>query len=56
MPFYAVINGKEYAVAVSEETARYQVSWSLPNEKAGSQTFDVKIYDEDVSNPKINFD
>ncbi|KAI6175888.1 Translocon-associated domain containing protein [Aphelenchoides bicaudatus] len=47
VPFYAVIGGKEYGVAVSEETARYQVSWSLPNEKSGSQTFDIKIYDED---------
>ncbi|KAI6187119.1 hypothetical protein M3Y98_00207700 [Aphelenchoides besseyi] len=47
-PFYAVVNGKELSVAVSEETLHYQVSWSLPNDQAGSQTFDIQIYDEDT--------
>ncbi|KAI6236480.1 Signal sequence receptor subunit delta [Aphelenchoides besseyi] len=47
-PFYAVVDGKELSVAVSEETLHYQVSWSLPNDQAGSQTFDIQIYDEDT--------
>ncbi|KAI6234625.1 Signal sequence receptor subunit delta [Aphelenchoides fujianensis] len=47
-PFFAVVNGKEYGVAVSEETLHYQVSWHLPNEEASSQSFDVQIYDEDT--------
>ncbi|CAI4221832.1 unnamed protein product [Auanema sp. JU1783] len=47
LPFYAVVNDKILNVAVSEETAKYQVSWSQENEKSGSQTFNVHIYDED---------
>ena len=45
--FYAVINGKSFQVTASEETSKYQVSWQLENSQSGSQTFDVKIYDED---------
>lgn len=46
-PFYAVINGKTYQVAVSDETSKYQVSWQMEHTDSSSQTFDVQIYDED---------
>lgn len=44
---YAVINGKVNQAAISEETARYQVSWSLPNEQSAAQTFSINLYDEE---------
>ncbi|KAK6057975.1 Translocon-associated protein, delta subunit [Cooperia oncophora] len=46
-PFYAVINGNIYNVAVSVETAKYQVSWSQEHEKSDAQLVAIKIYDED---------
>ena len=33
--------------AISEETGKYQVSWTEEHEKAGSGTYSVTIYDED---------
>ncbi|CAJ0928631.1 unnamed protein product, partial [Mesorhabditis belari] len=45
--FYAVVNGNTYQVAHSDDTNKYQVSFSLEHEKAGSQTFNIGIYDED---------
>jgi hypothetical protein len=45
--FYAVINGKSYQMAFSDETSKYQVSWQLEHVESNSQTFDVQIYDED---------
>uniref|UniRef100_A0A0N5AAG7 Translocon-associated protein subunit delta n=1 Tax=Syphacia muris TaxID=451379 RepID=A0A0N5AAG7_9BILA len=47
MAIYAVVNGKVYQVALSEETSKYQVSWQLEHDQSGSQVFDVEIYDED---------
>jgi len=41
------VNGQSQAVAVSEETLKYQVSWQLEHGESSSQTFDVHIYDED---------
>ncbi|KAL6739052.1 hypothetical protein Aduo_012541 [Ancylostoma duodenale] len=46
-PFFAVVNGNIYNVAVSLETAKYQVSWALEHDQADAQTFAIKIYDED---------
>ncbi|KIH58017.1 Translocon-associated protein, delta subunit [Ancylostoma duodenale] len=46
-PFFAVVNGNIYNVAVSVETAKYQVSWALEHDQADAQTFAIKIYDED---------
>nr|CDJ86648.1 Translocon-associated domain containing protein [Haemonchus contortus] len=46
-PFFAIINGNIYNVAVSIETAKYQVSWSQDHDKSDAQTFAIKIYDED---------
>ncbi|VDN19455.1 unnamed protein product [Cylicostephanus goldi] len=46
-PFYAVVNGNIYNVAVSVETAKYQVSWTQEHEQSDAQTFAIKIYDED---------
>uniref|UniRef100_A0AC34RAE2 Translocon-associated protein subunit delta n=1 Tax=Panagrolaimus sp. JU765 TaxID=591449 RepID=A0AC34RAE2_9BILA len=45
--FFAVINGKVFRVAQSEETSKFQVSWQLPHSESGSQDFDILIYDED---------
>uniref|UniRef100_A0AC34GN10 Translocon-associated protein subunit delta n=1 Tax=Panagrolaimus sp. ES5 TaxID=591445 RepID=A0AC34GN10_9BILA len=45
--FYAVINGKTYQVAQSEETSKFQVSWQLEHAESGSQTFDIHIYDDE---------
>ena len=45
--FYALVAGKVYQVAVSEETSKYQVSWQVEHADSGAQTFDVHIYDED---------
>lgn len=47
MAVYAVVNGKVYQAAVSEETSKYQISWQLDHDQSGSQTFEVMIYDED---------
>ncbi|VDP33565.1 unnamed protein product [Heligmosomoides polygyrus] len=46
-PFFAVINGNVYNVAVSVETAKYQVSWTQEHEQSEAQIFAIKIYDED---------
>ncbi|CAJ0603228.1 unnamed protein product [Cylicocyclus nassatus] len=46
-PFYAVVNGNIYNVAVSVETAKYQVSWTQEHDQSDAQTFAIKIYDED---------
>jgi hypothetical protein len=45
--FYAVINGKTYQVAQSEETSKFQVSWQQEHSDSGSQTFDIHIYDDE---------
>ncbi|WKY05622.1 hypothetical protein Q1695_006098 [Nippostrongylus brasiliensis] len=46
-PFFAVVNGNIYNVAVSVETAKYQVSWTQEHENSDAQSFAIKIYDED---------
>lgn len=48
VPLFAVINGKTYQAAVSEETGRYQLSWSQPNEESAAQNIAIKVYDEDT--------
>jgi predicted dithiol-disulfide oxidoreductase (DUF899 family) len=45
--FYAVINSHIHHVATSEETSKYQVSWTSEHADAGAQTYDVHIYDEE---------
>ncbi|KAF7635762.1 hypothetical protein Mgra_00004854 [Meloidogyne graminicola] len=45
--FFAVVNGRIYQLSVSEETAKYQVSWLLEHAESSSQTFDVVVFDED---------
>ena len=47
MPVYAVIDGKPYIAAVSEETLRYQLSWTLPNAESSARDFEIAVYDED---------
>lgn len=47
MPVYAVVNGKVLQAAVSEETTKYQISWQEEHKNAGSQTFNVEVFDED---------
>lgn len=42
-----MINSHIHHVATSEETSKYQVSWTSEHSDAGSQTFDVHIYDEE---------
>ncbi|ETN74757.1 hypothetical protein RB195_000491 [Necator americanus] len=46
-PFFAVVNGNIYSVAVSVETAKYQVSWAQEHDQSDAQTFAIKIFDED---------
>ncbi|KAL7078932.1 hypothetical protein ACQ4LE_001064 [Meloidogyne hapla] len=45
--FFAVVSGRVYQLSVSEETAKYQVSWLLEHTESSSQTFDVVVLDED---------
>ncbi|MFH4980949.1 hypothetical protein AB6A40_007658 [Gnathostoma spinigerum] len=47
MAVYAVVNGKVYQAAVSEETSKYQVSWQLDHAASFAQTMSVQIFDED---------
>ncbi|VDM62600.1 unnamed protein product [Angiostrongylus costaricensis] len=42
-----VINGNIYNVAVSVETAKYQVSWSQEHDQSDAQLVSIKIFDED---------
>lgn len=44
---YGIINGKTYQIAMSEETAKHQISWQLEHDQSGAQTFNIYIYDED---------
>ncbi|KAE9421208.1 hypothetical protein Angca_004097, partial [Angiostrongylus cantonensis] len=46
-PFFAIINGNIYNVAVSVETAKYQVSWSQEHDQSDAQLVSIKIFDED---------
>ncbi|KAJ1363933.1 hypothetical protein KIN20_023899 [Parelaphostrongylus tenuis] len=46
-PFFAVINGNIYNVAVSVETAKYQVSWSQEHDQSNAQLIAIKIFDEE---------
>ncbi|VDN55919.1 unnamed protein product, partial [Dracunculus medinensis] len=47
MMLYGIINGKTYQIAMSEETAKHQISWQLEHDQSGAQTFNIYIYDED---------
>ncbi|PIO67100.1 Translocon-associated protein, delta subunit [Teladorsagia circumcincta] len=46
-PFFAVINGHIYNVAVSVETAKYQISWTQEHEQSDAQQISIKIFDEE---------
>ncbi|KJH47033.1 Translocon-associated protein, delta subunit [Dictyocaulus viviparus] len=46
-PFFAVINGNIHSVAVSVESAKYQVSWSQEHEQSDAQLLAIKIFDEE---------
>ncbi len=44
---YAMIGGRVVQAAVSEETAKYQISWQEEHANAHAQTIQVQVFDED---------